>query len=341
DALTFEEEPPSRRNLYIGLTIVAIAACIGAFVAIDGTETTNESPVVTPIVTDNTSESPESEADQLRRLMAETEACVEALQEQDFAAATAAAERALEIDPDNAMASDCRRRAVGRVGAQSQFEEGVAHLEGGRIEDAWLAFDSLPTDSPFRDRPEVEQARLAFGQHYLDRAIAHAEASETEEALRSLQQVYDVGDEEQDAELLEAAHNLEERLRAPAQATADRPRMRPRPRGDSFYELAEQRRRREAADAAMMAAPMMDTPVMRPEPVTVAQVSRECNRNNLCIIRRLEAAPKTERTLAFLIETYRQTGNAARVRTLSRTYVNRFPSGREYQRLRRQLDAQN
>ncbi|MFK8001479.1 MAG: FHA domain-containing protein [Polyangiales bacterium] len=319
---------PRKRNTLIGVGIVVMAIVVAGLLALTDSGRPTPEPVVTPIQ-EPPDETPENTGpeDSAQRFLAATEACVEALRNEDFVAANAAAERALLINPDSAMASDCQRRAQGRVGAQEQFEEGVEHLSHGRVEDAWMAFDSLPTDSAFRDRPEVEQARNSFVQHYYQAAQTDAENGDRASALRQLDQVFNHSEEE--SEIYQAAEELQRQLSAQARVRGPR-NMRRNPNPMNTNPVMTQ----------MMSAEMT-AEMTSSTRVSGREVMRECNFNNRCVIQRLTRGPTTRESLPFLIEAYRAVGNTAAAQRLMGDYLRRYPTGQRAPVYRRQVSAQN
>lgn len=320
-------DPRRKRNTLIGVGIVVTAIVVAGLLAITDTERPTPEPVVTPIQEPPVAENTGVE-DSAQRFLAATEACVEALRNEDFVAANAAAERALAINADSAMAADCQRRAQGRVGAQQQFEEGVEHLENGRVEDAWMAFDSLPTDSEFRARPEVEQARDSFVQHYYQAAQTDAEAGERESALRQLDQVFNHSEE--DSEVYQAAEELQRDLQAQARNERNPRNMRRVPRQQMV-----------AVPDMTQTNSVMDTTPTSSSSVSGREVMRDCNFNNRCVIQRLNRAPTTRESLPFLIEAYKAVGNTAAAQRLIQDYLRRYPTGPHAAGYRRQVSAQN
>lgn len=317
---------PRKRNTLIGVGIVIMAIVVAGLLAITDSGRPTPEPIVTPIQEPTTAPVTPAE-DSAQAFLAATEACVEALRNEDFVAANAAAERALAINPDSAMASDCQRRAQGRVGAQEQFEEGVEHLSNGRVEDAWMAFDSLPMDSPFRERPEVGRARTAFAQHYLQAARLDAENGERRSALRQLEQVFNHSDE--DSEIHEEALELKAEL--DAQARNDR--------GPRHMRRGPRIQMNDAPDPVMTTAMMTE---MTPARLSGRDVMRECNLNNRCVIQRLGGATVTTReSLPYLIEAYKAVGNTAAAQRSIAEYLRRFPNGNRASQYRRQVSAQN
>ncbi|MFT5358497.1 MAG: pSer/pThr/pTyr-binding forkhead associated (FHA) protein [Polyangiales bacterium] len=316
---------PRKRNTLIGVGIVVMAIVVAGLLALTDTERPTPEPVATPIE-DTTPPENTNPEDSARRFMAANEACVEALRNEDFVAANAAAEQALLINPDSMMASDCQRRAQGRVGAQQQFEEGVAHLTSGRVEDAWMAFDSLPTDSAFRERPEVEQARTAFVQHYYQAAQTDAENGDRASALRQLDQVFNHSDEE--SEVYEAAQELKRQLEAQARNIRGPRNMRRTP---------------IRMDTSPVMTPMntMTTEMQASTRLSAREIMRECNFNNRCVIQRLNREPTTRESLPFLIEAYKAVGNTAAAQRLIGDYLRRYPTGPAASAYRRQVSAQN
>lgn len=319
---------PRKRNTLIGVGIVVMAIVVAGLLAITDSGRPTPEPVVTPI-----QETPPPEnalEDSAQRFLAATEACVEALRNEDFVAANAAAERALAINADSAMAADCQRRAQGRVGAQQQFEEGVEHLSNGRVEDAWMAFDSLPTDSAFRERPEVEQARTAFVEHYFQAAQTDAENGDRGSALRQLDQVFNHSEE--DSEIYTAAEELRRELEAQARNERGPRNMRRGPR-NTMTIIQD--------TTPMMTTSVMMTTEMQSTRLSGREVMRECNFNNRCVIQRLNGSPTTRESLPFLIEAYKAVGNAAAAQRLIQDYLRRYPSGAAAAGYRRQVSAQN
>jgi serine/threonine protein kinase len=236
-------------------------------------------------------------------------ACRAANAERRYAEALTQADAALALRPTDATALACRAEAQ-----QGQtFERGAGHLARGEDAQAYLAFEELPADSPFRSRPQVATAtqryasvRLNEGQSLLATSPAdarsHAQFVLAMNGITTLQR-------EQATALDRAAQSRLEAREQPEPPRREPTRERPR------------------------------EPVEAPRPP--ADIDAEARRclaqgDNACVIRVLEGRATTERQLGMLIEAYRARGQTAQALRHMRTYVQRYPESprsRQYQQI--------
>lgn len=221
--------------------------------------------------------------------------CESAIEREDFDAAVAAGRRAVEATPGSPEAHDCSFRAGWGQSQQATYRQGVAQLNAGDAEQAVATFGTLDEASPFRDRPEVQQAAEAYASARLQ-AARDAVAASPREARQHADFVL----------TLDGA-TAEQR----AEASALREAMAPSP----------------AAFGSAPSGMAPSAPPVAPAPADDAEV-RACilRGDNACVIRLLEGRASSERELSRLVEAYRARGQRAQAAGHMRTYVERYPS---------------
>jgi pSer/pThr/pTyr-binding forkhead associated (FHA) protein len=257
----------SRRALYAGLALIALAAVAAFFIF---TKLTGETPV------------------------AETQGTPPQTPEAVAPAAAAVVEAPAAPEPVSPELAT--------------FERGLESLRSGNLESAYFDFDSLPTESPYRERAEVRDATLRYARVLLTQAndLATRNAAEAQRL----------------AGVVLAMVGLSP-------------------------ELVEEARRIEARTRGSKRAPASTTAAANPntgEPATAAPSSRlaealACAQggDSACVIRILSGQARTEGEYSLLIDTLRLTpGREREARRWMEQFVTRFPSAprtREYRRL--------
>ncbi|MCB9619500.1 MAG: FHA domain-containing protein [Sandaracinus sp.] len=329
DAVVLPDEKPSRTPVIAAAVIVLVAVVVGAVIAWSG-DPTPTPPEVIEVGNGNGNgtggttppDSPRvTPAEAASRAVAE---CEEHLEAEEFARASAAATRAMELDPASATARACRDRAAAAARAQETFERGRAALEAGDADTAYFAFEELPQDSPFRERPEVGAARQAFIDSHLRAA---READEPSEAIRHANAVLTTADLSADARREAQSILRSAQRRAPGISTTPM-------RGTSM------------TDTSTMTSTMTETATMT-ETSTMessggggcdpGEVLRGCSYDQRCVANQLRGCANDARTLGVLVEAYKAIrDNAAAERTM-RQIIDRFPASRQAAQYRRQL----
>jgi pSer/pThr/pTyr-binding forkhead associated (FHA) protein len=183
-ALPPDRESPNRTTLYIAGGILCIALLAGAAIIFSGGPsdgpTTNPLPPTTIAVSAVPSTAVVPVADPDAVAAAEIGACATALNSGQFDVAIAHAARALEVRPGDVSATDCQQRATAQRDEGATFAAGLAHMQNGDFEAAYVAFESLPVDSQYRARPEVGETMLQFATQQVMQAEALAATNPTE-----------------------------------------------------------------------------------------------------------------------------------------------------------------
>lgn len=191
---------------------------------------------------------------------------------------------------------------------QATFERGLESLRSGNLESAYFDFDSLPTESAFRERAEVRDATLRYARVLLTQAndLAPRNAAEAQRLAGVVLAMLGLP-----AELVDEARRIEARTRgskrvvAATNAAANPAEREPASTGPSSRFL-EARACAQSGDSA-------------------------------CVIRLLSGQARTESEYTLLIETLRATqGREREARRWMQQFVTRFPSSpraREYRRL--------
>jgi pSer/pThr/pTyr-binding forkhead associated (FHA) protein len=329
DAVVLPDEKPSRTPVIAAVLIVLVAVVVGAVIAWSGDPT----PPPTEVIdvrsgSEGTSTPPDPNAARVTPAEAASQAvaeCERHLESEEFARASAAATRAMELDPASATARACRDRAAAAARALETFERGRVALEAGDADAAYFAFEELPSDSPFRARPEIAAARQAFVDSHLNAA---REATDPAEAIRHANAVLTTPELSADAR--REAQNILRNAQRRAPNVAVAPTMRSTSMTSSMT----------SETPTMVEAPTMtETPAMEAAPAggcDPAVVLRGCNYEQRCVAGQLRGCNDV-RSLGVLVEAYKAIGdNAAAERTM-RQIVTRFPTSRQAAQYRRQL----
>jgi pSer/pThr/pTyr-binding forkhead associated (FHA) protein len=363
DAVTVEPSNDNRKYLLMAGAILAVAL-LGAVVLVAtwGGEDEVE-PVVTPEAT-----APEegggapAAADPDARYRAALEACQAAVERDDLAEARSQAQIALQVRPGDAAATQCQARAQSSQADLDTFDRGVRHFEAGRLAEAYTAFDSLPENSPLRQRSEVRRAIRSYAGMKLTEGESALE-DDPGEALQIAQFVLAmVGlTPEQQARADRLRQNAEqaggeEAAAAPevADATAAgggsrRPSRGRGSRGGTRRGRdtgAQRTARAGGASSGTSSTPRRGGGGSSESGGSAAgggganldQQVRACvmRGDNNCIIRLLEGRARSQTQLAQLIEAYRARGQTNAAIRHMRTFVQRYRGtarARQYQQI--------
>ncbi|AKF08230.1 FHA domain-containing protein [Sandaracinus amylolyticus] len=338
------ERPTSRAPIFVAAGIVGLAVVGAVVVAISGGQPTSttatpitEPPVPSPTVPtvhgDPTTAVAGPSVEE--RVAAAVAACVTARNGGHFDLALQRAGEALAILPSDVRALDCQAGAQQDREESDAFARGVALRNQGNLEGAYLEFDALPPQSPFRTRPEVEQTMRDFADATLEQAQDQL-TEEPEEALRLAQTVLNMA-------------QLEPATRRAADAIARR--ARPRVSGGARDRAVTPPRDREPRDPRGTAGAVTgrdsgtttSAAVTPPPPADSGQTplaaARAClaRGDNQCAVRALEGRSRTTDEYRLLVETYRAMGNTGRMLDTMERYIQRFPSDPRTQQYRQIL----
>jgi serine/threonine protein kinase len=299
-----------------GLPLLAILGGVGAVLAAVGIAVvalviaeTDEDPAVEEEIPEWIQEPPADAVD-YDGALARCESAMAALSITD---AIAAADEALSARPGDVAATQCRARATALVEQGQIFDRGVEQQRRGEIQEAYFTFESLPEDSPFRDRPEVEQAAQSYVNEQLEEGqrLLATDPAATLRIARDVQLVRGISNAQRNA-----AQSLE-RAALATSGDRDEPRADPRPN-----------------------PPREPDPPREEVPLDADAEARarQCvmQGDNACVIRTLEGRAQTERSLAMLIEAYRARSQTEQAQRHMRVYVNRYPNtprARQYQQI--------
>jgi pSer/pThr/pTyr-binding forkhead associated (FHA) protein/tetratricopeptide (TPR) repeat protein len=242
------------------------------------------------------------------QVAAALEGCRTALAAERFEDAARAAANGLALSDGDPDLADCKRSAELAGGAASAFEEGKRALAAGKFEEAYGLFANLPSESSYRDRPEVKQAASKVVQARLidaKRALRN-NPNEAQRLARSVLEVEGLSEgSKSDAQrILGLANKAINNAQAPSEASPA-PRPRPQPAPEPAPEGAEG-----------------DSP---------AKIARSClaRGDQRCAVRALEGRTESAQELALLIETYRALGETKKAVKHMETFVQRYPSARQ------------
>lgn len=115
-------------------------------------------------------------------------ACRTALNSADFDAALAQANLALSAAPGDLGAIGCRDEVTNQRAESDAFNAGLTALHGGDLQGAYVSFESLPEGSSYRARPEFVQVMHDFADQNL-RAAESLTTDDPGEASRLAQMV--------------------------------------------------------------------------------------------------------------------------------------------------------
>lgn len=185
-ALPPEREGPNRTTLYVAGGILCVALLAGAFIIFSGGSP--DAPQATPlpptsVIVGSVDPAPAPVApavDPTVRAMAEVAACSTSLNSGDFPGALGHAASALALVPNDPSALDCQARANAAQDQGATFASGLASMQNGDFEAAYVAFESLPVDSAYRARPEVAETMTQVATQWVTQAEALVESNPTE-----------------------------------------------------------------------------------------------------------------------------------------------------------------
>ena len=333
DAVTFDRPPTSSKlPIIAAVVIIGLAIVVAGGIALmgmGGDDTGGEidaRPLELPAPA-------ETSAATFEQALA---ACEAAMQQLDLATAIAQADVALRERPGDRAAEACRQRATSLEPDARYFAEGARKLAAGDYEAAYFDFENLAGDSPFRSRPQVEQAV----QGYANAQITAAQVilgSSPAEALRIAEFVLNMQGITLEQQTLARA------IKREAQSSGA---------GSQVAQAGNRGRPvRTPPRSPRAPAPTRDR-TERPAPAperggddgggsagaNLEEQARACTMSgdNGCVIRLLEGRARTQSQLAMLIEAYRARGQTQQSLRHMRTFVSRFPStprGRQYQQI--------
>jgi hypothetical protein len=312
-----------------------------------------------PVVTaepNGAGEGGDTVADADDRYQTALDACEAALERDDLEEARSQARIALDVRPGDEAATQCQSRAQSTQADLDTFDRGVRHFEAGRLAEAYQAFDSLPENSPLRERNEVRRAIRSYAGMKLQEGES-ALNDDPNEALQIAQFVLAMvgltpeqqsraNQLQRDAEgrgAGEEAGSGETQVADAQQAGGTERRRQPRGRGrgrgrqtggggGSSTQQTTQQQTSTSTDPTPSrgggggGGPSIDEQV------------RQCalRGDNPCIIRLLEGRARSQTQLGQLIEAYRARGQTNAALRHMRTFVQRFrgtPRARQYQQI--------
>lgn len=334
DAVTVEPRGGSRIPFAVAGGILLLSVVGAAGVAFWGGET-EPRPVVRaePVAPGP----PRTPLDAVDRYESALSACRVAVERNDFEEARAQARLALEVRPGDEAAARCQLSAEASPESLEVFERGVRHFEVGRLAEAYQAFDSLPEDSPLRERSEVRRAIRSYAGmklHEGESALREDPAAAGEIAEFVLAMVGLTPEQQARADQLRrdaeggGDARPRETSRPPLVASVHRPAVRPRG-------AASQARPRPAGARSASAEPAETshpTEVTANPPANSAGAGslddqvRACvmRGDNACVIRLLEGRARSQVQLGQLIEAYRARGQTNEAIRHMRTFVQRY-----------------
>ncbi len=190
DALSLPSESPTpnRTAMYAAGAILVLALLGGAIVIFSGGNGDEPTPVALPptsVVVSVTDPGPPPTtvapvADPNVLASAAIAACNTSLNSGDLDGALAHAAEALQYRPGDPSALECQQRATAERDEGATFAAGLAHMQNGDWQAAYVAFESLPVDSAYRGRPEVGETMAHFASESVVQAEALADSNPTE-----------------------------------------------------------------------------------------------------------------------------------------------------------------
>lgn len=330
----------SRAPILAAVGIIVVAAAIGGVIAISGSP--EEGPVVTAL--DDTTGQPGTSGPGARGgpgaepMAADREAfqealrnCQTALEERRYDEAVSHGHAALSLIPNDDAARSCKERAEAAQGEQETFDRARELLRRGRVDEAYLAFEELPADSPFREEPEVEQARDRFAREHL-RQARRALRSNAEEATRQAEMVLNI--EGLQGNLRAGAEDVVRRANALAVGPSGPRRVRNPP------ERVARPTQQRGAGAAQSSGGGSPAVAAGADPIArCRQQMAQGGDFNRCIVQGLEGRARTDRELQMLIESYRAMGNMPAALRHMENFVRRYPSHSQARHYRQILSA--
>lgn len=343
DALPGPSSTPMANKMpLIAAAVILVMALLGAIlVAVVGGGDDDELPIVPtgPTASDGYQDAVDN--------------CSAALRDNDVSGALEQATIALTARPGDQAATACQERAEAIQADEQIFNAGVRHLEEGELEEAYFQFDSLPEDSPLRDRPEVRQTVRSLASVKLNLGRSALEDREADEAMRLSDFVLNmIGLTPQ---LRQQATDLRSRAQSAGAtvAVAPRPRRRGattgrRRGGDRPAGGGGERRGRRRGETSGGGGSQQGGTTQRPDPPerppqrpagNPEAEARQCTMrgDNACVIRLLEGRPRlSPNGHSMLIEAYRARGQTNQALRHMRTFVQRHrshPRARAYEQI--------
>lgn len=343
EAVSAPQRPAARAPLLAAAGIVGLAVAGAVAVAMTGGEEPETAVVPLPTAAGPATAlqppappqpAPMPGAGVESHVAAAIAACRTAINGGDFAGAVARAEEALRLRPGDPDASSCRHDAERAQHESETFARGDAARRAGQIERAYLEFESLPPDSPYRLRTEVTSTMREFATLQIERANAVL-GTDPEEAFRYADSVRAMATV--DASLRRQADAIARRARqraggggavAAKVGPGREPERRPDPRGTTLAGTAGRPEtpssaRPESSAGVGAVAPATDASGQSP-----LQQAQTClaRGDNPCVIRALEGRARTAQEFRLLIETYRAIGNTPRMLDSMERFIQRFPT---------------
>ncbi|MFW6023591.1 MAG: FHA domain-containing protein [Myxococcota bacterium] len=230
-------------------------------------------------------------------------ACEEALKDSRFEDAVDHARAALQADPADVEAAECRSKGEAGVA----FKRGFEAFEEGDIDGAFEAYADIPGDDPFREHPSFDEVTMSFAKHHVNRARELLK-DEPEQAREHAEKVLD----------MPSPPRVQRRVATKLERAATR--------------LIE----RGAGGGEQAPSPSAEAD---PDP-DPSERALECAQkgDNACVVSALEGRAKTARDLALLIETYRTMGETEAATRNMELFVQRFPDDDRSSRYREFLE---
>lgn len=307
----------SKENARLALVLLASAVAIAAIVffsdrGMEPEESASAAPP--PPAATAPTESPAPTAAAKPDYDKSLSACRVAIAGQRYTEAGAHASLALGERPGDADALACQAEAQRLFDDEQAFARGQAAMLHGDPEAATQEFARLSDDSPYQDRPEVQQAIDKAAETRLSQAgvLADQDREQATILAQSVVALPGVSDKQR-----EAAVDLVEALKE------------------------KSHKKRSVSHRASKPRPRPDKPSAAPEPSGPSPME-EANAclmkgDNRCVVEALAGKARSEREIALLIETYRAMGNSQAALKYMQIYVKRFPSARRTQTYEEQL----
>ncbi len=334
----------SRAPVIAALGIIVVAVAIGGVIAMSGGSAEDE-PLVTAIEENppnavgdpgSPQEEPPAPASAADReaFQEALRSCQTALEERRFGAAVTHGNAALALIPHDATAQSCKQRAEAGQAEGEAFERAKRLLARGEVDEAYFAFEELPSDSPFRSEPDFARAIQRFARDHVRQAQG-ALRRNPDEAERHANMVLSVeGAPDAERQAAEEVIRLVQRSGRPSAGPPTGPRRQPR--------TARVPRAQESGGQPSEETAGGGGPAAGPDPIV--RCRQEMMRGgdyNRCIVQNLEGRARSAREIQTLIETYRAMGNMAAALRHMEAFVRRFPSHSQARQYRQILCAHN
>jgi pSer/pThr/pTyr-binding forkhead associated (FHA) protein len=362
---------PNRMPMYIGGAIIGVALLGGLAVLMGGGG--DPEPTVTPIATvipspplvggpgvtiggtvSGSAIPPTAAvagAPPTVDVLAAVAGCRTALNSGDFEAALTQANLALSVAPSDAGALACRDSVTNQRAESDAFATGLAALHNGDLQGAYVAFESLPEGSSYRNRTEFTQAMRDFAEQSL-RSAENLVDEDPTEASRLAQMVLTMSVIESSARARADAVVRRARPRVASSGGAHRGGtgpVRTTPGGGGSTGSGGTPGGGGGAVASSGTPPPTgggsgggsSTPAA-PETSSRYDSARACAiaGDHGCVITQLRGHSTTAREFEMLIVSMRATSGYERdVESNMRTYLSRFPAGRQAGAYRQYLVA--